>query len=149
MKCFFCKEPCRLLRRNDPDYYKRDMVWLCDRHPTVQRVEHKIEIEKRYQRFNSKQTGSIHTWVHTKVQWVNGKGLIYRAYWIPEASDRYGDSDERFYVTVENPNRVKRVAHTGSSWDPIESVALELEEFPVGFTPENIQSKISTYLIFS
>lgn len=145
MKCLFCKEPCRLLGRKGPDYHKSEMVWFCDKHPKVEHVRSRVRIRSYYQRKNYKKSGTIREWDYTEVRWTNSKGQIWRAYWVPNEDETPG----HFYVTVETPKRKRRKPKPTDPWEPNESTALELEEWPAGFTPENVQSKVATYLIFS
>ena len=143
MKCLFCKQPCRLLRKGDEDYHRSVMIWFCDKHPQVGHVRHRVRISSYYQRKNYKKHGTVREWEHTEVQWTNSKKQIWRAYWSMD-----DENPGAFYVTVETPKR-KKIRKPSDPWEPRESTALELEEWPVGFTPENVQKKVATYLIFS
>ena len=144
MKCIFCKEPCRLLRRGEPDYHKSEMIWFCDKHPSVNHVKSRVRIRSYYQRKNHKKYGTIREWDFVEVRWNKGKNQIWRAYWLIDDDEKPGS----FYVTVEIPKK-KKVRKPTDPWEPTESTALELEEWPAGFTPENVQKKVATYLIFS
>jgi hypothetical protein len=150
MKCQFCNASCFLVREGDPDFYGSSMLWECRNHPSVQHVRHCVLFNRQYSRGKKSRQGKnrqgiIREWTYTEVRWTNSNGLIYCARW------HYNEDEnpQFFKVTTEDPNWM--APKNPADWTDhfAEKEALVLEEFPAGITPENVKSKISTWILFS
>lgn len=135
MKCQFCNERCRLLKKDEPDFNQHEMTWLCPKHPT--RVLHHVRVEKYCLRRDHSVYGIEREWERTSVRWVTDKGQLMVA-WFCRDENR-GPTNFIVY----------QIKKGKEYWQDKYNEIFSLDEHPKDFTPENVPQKIATLTIFS
>ena len=141
MKCQFCQQPCFLLPEEDPDFLISVLNWECKRHPV--KVIHHIYRRFYSTRRNREIRGEIRRWKNTLLTWKVGK-LYWRAnFWRNEI----GEPTSFTVDTIAEINPGRRDIRYNAATNKYGII--KLKGHPKEITPENVITKIKTYIVFS
>jgi hypothetical protein len=151
MKCQFCQQRCSLQKNEDylhPNYTSTSLNWICRQHPIE--VKQVVYCQRYSLRGNYQQKGEIRYWNNTTLTWLENSKL-FRANFFRDGQEEPSHfvletSKKNFSDLPEidwNHSRLNNGKFFDFDW------AIDLEGHPKDITPENIQTKMKTYLVFS
>lgn len=141
MKCQFCHKRCTYVVKDQSYYSHTKIEWVCRNHPLE--VTQIVRNEKVKMRREFDITGYRRHWEMTYLLW-NVSGQEYRANYNYDTDDTPLD----FTVEIKRIDNDRGIGLPTPTFSWYEEI-FSLRQHPKDITPENIVSKIKTYLVFS
>lgn len=140
MRCQFCNERCVFQKKRDQQDFE-GFTWKCTRHPieVIQNVS-----RRRYSiRGHYNIQGEVRLWRSTTLIWKDGS-RTFKAHFFRNQEEE----PARFVVEASS---LRPMSSEQRAWEDFRNwtTVMTLKGHPKELTPENITTKIKTYLVFS